>query len=108
LLAFAAPAHSRCRSADLFHGLLRTLCFRANPPSFRLEVAPEFLRDRNIVTGCQAFEQQRLQTSVLFLRLGLAQQGAEVFADVAVALMRELVIFRDSGSEMVTVVTDAT
>ncbi|HTB44984.1 MAG TPA: hypothetical protein VK741_15280, partial [Acetobacteraceae bacterium] len=38
----------------------------------------------------EAFEQQCLKAGVLLLDLGLAEQAAEIFADIAIALLGEL------------------
>lgn len=58
----------------------------------RFQFAPEFLREWNVLAGRETFNQQRFQLLVLLLRLGLAEQGPEILAHVAVALGSDLLL----------------
>src|SRR6516225_5654360 len=54
------------------------------------QALPKFLVNRDGIAGRQPFQQQRLQARLRFPFLRTAQQAAKIFADVAIALARDL------------------
>jgi hypothetical protein len=65
---------------------------------FRPQVIPEIFIDRNRVAGRHPFQQKCFQPRVCLPLLRFLQQAADVFADVAIAFVRDLRIDETAGS----------
>lgn len=70
--------------------MLPCLVFCGDVTRFRFQVFPEFLRQRSVPAARQTFQQQGFQPGVFLMPLGIAQQGAEMLAHVAIALGSQL------------------
>ena len=69
------------------------LVFPGEIHGFGLKILPEFARQRDIIAACgQTFNEQRFQPRVFLALLRNAEQRAEIFSDVAIALRRKLFI----------------
>lgn len=67
--------------------------FLGDSEGLALQITPKGFAEWKIFTArSEAFEQERLETRVLFALLGFAKQGPEVLAHIAVTLRGELLI----------------